>query len=71
LTIDLGSDPGATKDLDSKAGDAVHKPSAQAPQSGNDEPVNEEPVDDEPDDGGVIDTPLGGGRPGDPDLPLP
>jgi hypothetical protein len=71
LTIDLGSDPGATKDLDSKAGDEGHKPSTQPPQSGTDEPVNEEPVDDEPDDGGVIDTPLGGGRSGDPDLPLP
>ena len=71
LTLDRSSDSGATKDLDSKAGDAGHKPSAQPAESGNDEPVNEEPVDDEPDDGGVIDATLGGGRAGDPDLPLP
>lgn len=72
LTNDLGpaAGLGATEDLDSRAKNDGHQPSASPPESGNDEPVDE-PDQEAPDDGGVIDEPLGGGRPGDPELPLP
>jgi hypothetical protein len=77
LTNDLDSaDPGATtKDLDSKAKDTGEKPSSDSPSSGHDENVDEEPVEEPdegaPDDAGIIETPLGGGRPGKVDPALP
>ena len=78
LTNDFDSaDSGTTKHLDSKAKDAGDEPSSNPSSSGHGDNVDEEPVEEPAeeeeaaDEGGIIDTQLGGGRPGEVDPMLP